>query len=154
MNPFLIVLIISVAFVMMECIAWFTHKYLMHGPLWFIHQTHHKRKHGFFELNDIFGLAFGGLALWLIIDDILDFSWKFWTGCGITLYGIAYFITHDIFVHQRIKFLANTRNIYLLALRRAHKIHHKTIEKDHSSEFGFLFVKPAHFKYFQKKKNE
>ena len=39
------------AYVGMEFIAWFTHKYLMHGLLWNWHEDHHKPhlKEGFFE---------------------------------------------------------------------------------------------------------
>jgi len=37
----------------MEIISWILHKYLFHGPLWFIHKTHHARTlHSTLELND------------------------------------------------------------------------------------------------------
>lgn len=30
------------AFLSMEAVAWFTHSYVMHGPLWVLHKDHHK----------------------------------------------------------------------------------------------------------------
>jgi cellobiose-specific phosphotransferase system component IIA len=38
------------------------------------------------------------------------------------------------------------RGRYAEALRKAHLIHHKTITKNGSEEFGFLFVHPKHLK--------
>ena len=73
----------------------------------------------------------------------MDF--KFYLGLGIAAYGLAYFLVHDIFIHQRFKFLRNSNNWYLRGLRRAHKMHHKHLGKEHGECFGMLFVP---FKYF------
>ena len=62
-------------------------------------------------------------------------------GIGITLYGFLYFFAHDIIVHQRVKMFAKSTNSYILALKKAHRIHHKTLTKKNAEEFGFLFVK-------------
>ena len=62
-------------------------------------------------------------------------------------YGLTYFIIHDIFIHQRFKLLRNSNNRYAKALRRAHKIHHKHLDKEDGECFGMLFVP---FKYFKK----
>ena len=40
----------------MEGVAWFTHKYLMHGPLWFLHESHHVPHRGGLEKNDWFAV--------------------------------------------------------------------------------------------------
>ncbi len=45
-------------FVTMEAITWLTHKYVMHGFLWYLHEDHHKKGPGFFEKNDAFFLIF------------------------------------------------------------------------------------------------
>ena len=43
------------AFIFMEFVAWFTHKYVMHGFLWFLHKDHHQpKKNQVFEKNDAF----------------------------------------------------------------------------------------------------
>lgn len=31
-------------FFFMEFMAWFSHKYIMHGFLWVLHEDHHKKK--------------------------------------------------------------------------------------------------------------
>jgi beta-carotene 3-hydroxylase len=61
-------------------------------------------------------------------------------------YGASYFIVHDIFIHQRFKFLKKANNWYAKGVRRAHKIHHKNIDKEKSECFGMLIVP---FKYFK-----
>ena len=51
-------LIVIVAFVGMEFAAWATHKYLMHGPLWFLHEDHHVLTGKPLQKNDSFALIF------------------------------------------------------------------------------------------------
>ena len=135
------------AFIAMECVAWFTHKYIMHGFLWFLHHDHHDKDHsGFFEKNDFYFLIFGLPAACLIMWSSLNgFGYAFWTGIGITLYGLAYFMVHDIFIHQRFKMFRNSNTPYLRAIRRAHKMHHKHLDKEQGECFGMLWVP---FKYF------
>jgi len=53
---------------------------------------------------------------------------------------------HDVFIHQRFKFLRNIDNKYARGLRRAHKIHHKNINKDGGECFGMLIVPRKYFK--------
>lgn len=142
-------LITFAAFLSMEGVAWFTHKYVMHGLLWVLHKDHHKKESsGFFEHNDFFFLIFAlpGIA-GLFLGMQQNYNFLFWIGLGITIYGIAYFFVHDIFIHQRIKFLRNVDNNYFKAIRRAHKMHHKHIGKEEGECFGMLWVP---FKYFRK----
>ncbi|WP_017259696.1 sterol desaturase family protein [Pedobacter arcticus] len=129
----------------METLSWAIHKYLFHGALWFIHKTHHQERHGFFEFNDIFSLGFATLALALMWAGHENLDYKFWIGTGISIYGIIYFIFHDWFIHNRLKaFKSNSR--YLKGIRRAHKMHHKTTQKDGSKEFGLLVASKKYFK--------
>ena len=37
------ILIVLGTFIFMEGVAWFTHKYVMHGFLWSWHKSHHKK---------------------------------------------------------------------------------------------------------------
>lgn len=135
-------------FLIMEFVAWFTHKYIMHGFLWSLHKDHHKKDHNsFFERNDAFFLIFALPSMLLFYIGVKDFSQiYFWIGLGILLYGMAYFFVHDIFIHQRFKWLRNTKSTYLLGLRRGHKKHHKHIGKEEGECFGMLQVP---FKYFK-----
>jgi beta-carotene 3-hydroxylase len=147
-NWFINISIVLLAFVSMECIAWLAHKYIMHGFGWFLHNDHHQKEiHGFFEKNDFFFLIFAtpgiiGLALGLQF----SFNFLFWIGLGITFYGAAYFLVHDIFIHQRFKVFRNSDSLYLRAIRKAHKMHHKHLDKYDGESFGMLWVP---FKYFR-----
>jgi beta-carotene 3-hydroxylase len=132
-------------FISMEGVAWFTHKYIMHGLLWSLHKDHHKREYeGFLEKNDFFFLFFAIPGIVCLILGLPEFTPVFFAGVGITLYGFTYFIIHDILVHQRIRYFRNTNNKYLLALRRAHKIHHKHLGKEEGECFGLLLF-PSRF---------
>lgn len=143
-------MITLLAFISMEGVAWFTHKFIMHGLLWVLHQDHHKKtSKGFFEHNDFFFLIFaipGIIGFFVGMQH--DYNFLFWIGAGITLYGLAYFLVHDVFIHQRFKWLRNTDNYYFKAIRRAHKMHHKHIGKEDGECFGMLWVP---LKYFSKK---
>jgi beta-carotene 3-hydroxylase len=147
------ILIVFISFVSMEGVAWFTHKYIMHGLGWFLHKDHHRKEsQGFFEHNDFFFLIFAlpGIAglFWGMQN---QYNWSFWVGLGITLYGLAYFLVHDIFIHQRFSIFRKTDNIYFKAIRRAHKVHHKHLNKEEGECFGMLWVP---FKYFKMKSQE
>jgi len=149
---FINILIVMAAFCSMEVVAWFTHKFVMHGLLWCLHKDHHKKEStGFFEHNDFFFLIFAlpGIA-GLFVGMKNDFNSLFWTGLGITIYGAAYFLVHDVFIHQRFRLFRNIDNNYLKAIRRAHKMHRKHIAKEEGECFGMLWVP---FKYFRKGKS-
>lgn len=139
------IVIILATIITMETLSWAIHKYLFHGPLWFIHKTHHQQRHGFLELNDIFSFGFGALALCLLWIGHQDLNFKFWIGAGISIYGVIYFIFHDWFIHNRLKAF-KSENKYLKGIRRAHKIHHKSTEKNNSEEFGLLLASKKYFK--------
>lgn len=129
----------------MELLSWAMHKYLFHGPLWFIHKTHHRQNHSWLEWNDLFSIFFAGIALWLMWLGHLTLDYRFWLGTGISLYGIIYFIFHDWFIHNRFKAF-KTNNKYLLRIRRAHKIHHRSMEKEPAEEFGLLVTKTKYLR--------
>jgi len=74
-----------------------------------------------------------------------------WIGLGILVYGIAYFFVHEVFIHQRIKWLRNANTAYFLGLRRAHKVHHKRLGKEDGECFGMLWVP---MKYFREAKKQ
>jgi beta-carotene 3-hydroxylase len=148
-------IILLITFILMEGTTWFIHKYIMHGFLWTLHHDHHDHStEGSFEKNDYFFVIFALPAIALIYFGSLNhFNYLFYIGLAITFYGIAYFFVHDIFIHQRIKYLADTQNPYLLAIRRAHKQHHKHLGKEEGECFGFLYVPMKYFKmYFKKAK--
>ncbi|WP_230383932.1 sterol desaturase family protein [Pedobacter endophyticus] len=133
-------LVVFVTIILMECFSWAIHKYLFHGPLWFLHKSHHEKSHAFFEWNDLFALFFAAVSLYLMYIDRSNLGYKFAIGLGITIYGLVYFIIHDWFVHRRFKTF-KSNNKYLQAVRKAHKIHHKNRGKEQGKAFGLLFVR-------------
>ena len=135
-------------FLLMEGITWLTHKYVMHGFLWYLHEDHHKKGPGFFEKNDMFFVIFA-IPSWLSImfGAMYHIGWLTSIGAGIAMYGFAYFLVHDIIIHQRFKFFTRSSNRYVKAIRWAHKMHHKYLEKEDGESFGMLFVAK---KYWQK----
>lgn len=156
MNNWLIpFLIILGTFIAMEGVAWFTHKYIMHGLLWTLHRDHHQKDHdGFLERNDFFFLIFAipGI-LCLGLGSFFGNYIALYIGIGITVYGAAYFFVHDIFIHQRFKVLRNADHWYFKAIRRAHKMHHKHINKEDGECFGMLWVPLKYFLETRKKNN-
>ena len=137
-------------FIIMEGVSWFTHKYVMHGFGWFLHEDHHHPKYDGFEKNDLFFAIFAIPSMaFFYFGSNTEYIYLLYIGLGILCYGIAYFIIHDVLIHQRFKWFKNTNNAYLKGLRKAHKIHHKNMEKKDSQCFGMLFVP---FKYFKKPK--
>lgn len=134
-------------FFFMEFMAWFTHKFVMHGLGWYFHRDHHNHKPGFFERNDVFFLIFAVPSFLMILFGTLsDYDWRFFVGIGIMIYGACYFLVHDVFIHQRFKWLKRTDNRYFRAIRKAHKMHHKHLDKEEGECFGMLIVP---FKYFK-----
>ena len=147
------VLIVVLTFLLMEGATWLIHKYIMHGFLWVLHRDHHDHSHaGDLERNDLFFIIFASPTIALLYYGVQGaFNYLFYIGLGIFLYGMAYFFVHDIFIHQRIPFLRDTQNPYLLAIRRAHKQHHKHIGKGEGECFGFLWVPVKYFKMYFKR---
>jgi beta-carotene 3-hydroxylase len=145
MEFFFNTLLMFAAFLFMEFIAWFTHKYVMHGFLWILHKDHHVRDGRRFEWNDLFAVIFAIpsiLLIWLGVSK--PDSSLLSIGIGIFLYGFAYFLFHDVYVHQRVPALNKYSNRYLRATVKAHLEHHHP-HANHN--FGFL-IAPMKY-YFQ-----
>ena len=142
--------ILLAAFLSMEGVAWLTHKYVMHGVFWQLHLDHHKKEvYGFFEKNDFFFLIFATPGILCLFLGVYYIPFLFWIGLGISIYGFAYFVVHDLFIHQRFKILRRSDNSYFRAIRKAHKVHHKVHVKEGCENFGMLWVP---LKYFREAK--
>ncbi|WP_339709107.1 sterol desaturase family protein [uncultured Kriegella sp.] len=143
------ILIFFLTFCTMEFMAWFTHKYVMHGFLWSLHKDHHKKDHNsWFERNDTFFIFYAIVSMSFFSAAAYNGFWFGWPiGFGIMAYGAIYFLVHDIFIHQRFKIFRDAPNRYAKGVRRAHKMHHKHAGKKDGECFGMLLVP---FKYFKK----
>ena len=152
MNPLLYFAIIIAVFLSMEGITWLTHRYVMHGFLWFLHEDHHRKRPGFFEKNDAFFIIFAIPSfLSILFGTLNEIYWLQAIGFGVMAYGFAYFIVHDVIIHQRFKWFTRWNNDYVRTIRWAHKMHHKHLGKEEGESFGMLLV---HKKYFEKVKRD
>lgn len=141
-------LVTIATFLLMECVTWLTHKFVMHGFMWYFHQDHHQPQYkNWFEKNDVFFILFAIPSIVLFYLGLQEqLNALFFVGLGIFFYGIAYFLVHDVLIHKRFKWFNKTSNKYLIGLRKAHKVHHKHLGKEDGECFGMLFVP---FKYFK-----
>jgi beta-carotene 3-hydroxylase len=148
---FTYIAIVLATVLVMEFVAWSAHKFLMHGWLWVWHEDHHKphyEKEGFFEKNDLFFLVFAipSMMSYIIGSLYADYRWVLFIGIGISIYGLIYFLIHDVYIHQRFKWFRQLDNKYSRAILRAHGAHHAKTNKEDGESFGLLIVNP---KYFQ-----
>ena len=127
------------AFVAMEGVAWAVHRYVMHGPLWILHRSHHAPRAGGMEANDLFGLLFAAVAIALFCVGA-DQRWSplWWAAAGITVYGALYALVHDALAHRRWGLPVRARGRYLRGLVQAHRLHHMTRTRTGAVSFGFL----------------
>ena len=140
------VLVTLFTYILMEGITWCTHKFVMHGWMWYFHEDHHQPRGRFFEKNDAFFLIFAvPSCLMIVFGSMAGFDWRFFVGIGILLYGVSYFLIHDVLIHQRFDWFSRTDNLYFRAIRKAHKIHHKHLNKEDGECFGMLYVPRKYF---------
>jgi beta-carotene 3-hydroxylase len=130
-------------FALMEGVAFLTHKKVMHGWLWSLHESHHRPRAGLFEKNDFFAIFFAAPSIIFIWLGVNTWAPLFWVGLGLTAYGFAYFIFHDGIVHRRLPFRYRGKNAYMRRIIEAHWVHHATTTKEGATSFGFLYARPV-----------
>jgi beta-carotene 3-hydroxylase len=130
-----------VTFLGMEGVAHLMHRHLMHGPLWVLHESHHRpRQSAWFERNDLFGILFAIPSILLIYLGTHGHPMLLAVGLGMTAYGVAYFAFHDVIVHRRVRHSWAPKSAYLRRIVRAHLVHHKTLTREGAVSFGFLYA--------------
>ena len=146
------ILIIIATFIVMEFVAWGSHKYIMHGWGWAWHRDHHEPHDNVLEKNDLYGVvgAVMSISMFAIGSPLVmgANAWAYGTpiGLGILAYGIVYTLIHDGLVHQRY-FKYVPKRGYAKRLVQAHKLHHATVGKEGGVSFGFVFARdPAKLK--------
>lgn len=124
----------------------------MHGFLWYLHEDHHQKGPGFFEKNDAFFLIFAVPSFSsILLGNMYENYWAVSIGVGVMLYGAAYFLVHEVIIHQRFKWFTRSNNRYVKVIRWAHKMHHKHLGKEEGESFGMLYVAK---KYWEKVKRD
>ncbi|MDG6229197.1 MAG: sterol desaturase family protein [Candidatus Thermoplasmatota archaeon] len=133
--------VVLLTFLFMEFVAWFLHKYVMHGFGWFLHEDHHRYTKGHVEKNDVFGLIFSLISFLLIFTGWLGgFDIRFAFGIGVMMYGLGYFLVHDVFFHRRIKIKYRPKSRYMKRVLHAHTVHHQKSKAHEGICFGFLYA--------------
>ncbi len=139
---FICALITVGTFLFWEFVAWFSHKYIMHGFLWVWHKSHHSVHDHAVEKNDLFAVVFSlpsiGLILYATSGGVNPYLLS--VGLGIFSYGLFYLVFHDFIVHQRIKWRPKKKSRYLQRMINAHYIHHSKHTKEDCEAFGFLYA--------------
>ena len=144
---FLLGLLLFVATIaLMEGVAYAAHRWVMHGPGWFLHASHHRARTGPFEWNDMYAVIFAVPSIVLLLGGVqLGWWWGCtWIGAGIAAYGAIYFGFHDVIVHRRIAHRYVPRSNYMKRIVQAHRLHHAIEAKEGTVSFGFLYAPPAH----------
>ena len=142
-DPAINLILLLGGFVTMECVAYYSHKYVMHGFMWCWHESHHLPRHGVFEKNDLFAVMFALPSIVLIYFGTSGYPRLLWVGIGIALYGLAYFVFHDVIVHRRIRTGYRPKGGYMRRIVQAHWIHHSVRTREGAVSFGFLYSRPV-----------
>ncbi len=120
------VAIAAVAFALMEPITAATHRWVMHGIGEFLHRSHHRRQTGRLEANDWYPVMFAAIVNigFLVGFNVDGFAGLVPIGVGVTLYGLAYALVHDVYIHGRLGWFEGRRIEAFERLADAHRIHH------------------------------
>ena len=137
------IVLFAAAFAFMEGVAWFTHKYVMHGFGWVWHCSHHSSRTGPFELNDLFAVVFASPAIVAIYFGVHGAPLLLPIGLGITAYGAVYAMFHDGLVHRRYWTPLSSKSRFWKRLIQAHRIHHAVTTKRGCVSYGFLLAQPV-----------
>ena len=120
------ILVAVAAFVAMEPTTAATHRWIMHGIGEALHRSHHRRRSGRWETNDWYPVMFAALVN---LAFVAGFNWDGFgalvpAGVGVTLYGLAYAMVHDVYIHDRLGWFGGRRVAVLERLADAHRVHH------------------------------
>ena len=141
-------LLFAATVIAMEGVAYAAHRWVMHGPGWVLHASHHRPRLGRFEANDLYAVIFAVPSVLLFFGGV-NLGWTLfgasaaWIGAGIAAYGAIYFGFHDVIVHKRIGHRYVARSTYMKRIVQAHRLHHAVETKAGTVSFGFLYAPPA-----------
>ncbi|MGK6318821.1 sterol desaturase family protein [Sphingomonas sp. DT-204] len=144
-NPLAGLLLLLATVAAMEGFAYAMHRWVMHGPGWVLHRSHHRPREGRFELNDLYAVIFAIPSVALLFGGTQLGWWPgcAWIGAGIAAYGAIYFGFHDVIVHRRLPTRYLPRSRYMKRIVQAHRLHHAVETRDGAVSFGFLWAPRA-----------
>ena len=118
------------------------HRWVMHGPGWAWHSSHHRWQGRRIEANDLFPVVFAAATIATMavgVGAIESLATLLCVGVGVTEYGIAYLVVHDLFIDERLGRLPGTRSRYVRWVAVGHAVHHRSGRKP----YGFLLPRLA-----------
>jgi beta-carotene 3-hydroxylase len=130
------VLVAVAALVLMEPGVALVHRFVMHGFGMGWHRSHHEPPCRVFEANDLFPGMFATVTIVILAIGVYAASAPrvlVPIGVGVTAYGVAYLLVHDVVIHRRLTFLPVPDGL-LRAWREAHNVHHLFAR----APYGFL----------------
>jgi beta-carotene 3-hydroxylase len=128
-------IIALVTLVLMEPVTYLAHRYVMHGFGEGWHVSHHRRRRGRLERNDLYPLVFAGSTFAVLVAGVTVEPLAILEpiGVGIMLYGIGYLFVHEVYIHRRLRHVS-VRLPGFDRLADAHALHHRF----GAEPFGFL----------------
>lgn len=116
----------ALGFVLMEPVTYAAHRWVMHGVGVVLHRSHHRPDSTGWQANDLYPVLFASFVLvgLAVGFNVAGFGGLVPLGIGITLYGIAYGLVHDVYIHGRLPLFRGHRFATLERLADAHRIHH------------------------------
>jgi beta-carotene 3-hydroxylase len=122
----MVLLRVVLAFVAMEPITYLTHRFVMHGVGLRLHRSHHRLNATGWEANDWYPVLFGGsvCVAMAVGFNVAGYSALVPVCVGVTLYGFAYALVHDVYTHGRIPLFRRPVSA-LSRLSDAHRLHHR-----------------------------
>lgn len=132
--------IVLATIVATEWAARWIHQFVMHGPGWGWHKSHHEQHNGVLEKNDLYAIGFAAVAVSLLVLAPHEAGSLYWIGVGMSVYGFLYFVVHDGMTHGRWPLRYVPRRGYLKRLVQAHRLHHAIATRSGAVSFGFLYA--------------
>jgi beta-carotene 3-hydroxylase len=141
MHPLHGILLMIGVVAAMEVVAYAVHRWVMHGPGWFLHKSHHQPS-GPLEANDLYGLIFAIPSVLLIFGGMNLGGRPGLPGsaAGLRAYGPHLFRLHDVIVHKRIAHRFVPRSTYFKRIVQAHRLHHAVDSREGAVSFGFIWA--------------
>jgi beta-carotene 3-hydroxylase len=130
-----LVIIAVVTLVLMEPVTYLVHRYVMHGVGQGWHISHHRRRRGRFERNDLYPVVFAVITFLVMLAGATVESLTVLEpiAAGVMLYGLGYLFVHEVYIHRRFhRFAARLPGFEHLA--DAHAMHHRF----GAEPYGFL----------------
>ncbi len=119
------VVIVVITFLLSEPLTALAHRAMMHGFAFGWHRSHHQTRARSLEANDLFPVVFAALTILALAVGVSvpAFHVLVPIGIGVTLYGFAYLVVHDVVIHGRLRFVPVPAG-FLRYWREAHNVHH------------------------------